>query len=189
MPERTHQFGLYGARGELGSQAAARVLDSLVGGIASPVTTRRGLMARLRYLTRSSAGYQSMRDAGLTVTQRTIRAWLAERQRPNRPNLARIDRAYWTLRRRNVARYLLQRLNSRGGTRVEIHPLDQAEVLVPRQRVLEYRRLNIRRWDAIVEAWAADDAAALDDAWIEQIVDLGSQWGKYEYVASVGFSA
>ncbi|GAA2238336.1 transcriptional regulator [Streptomyces nogalater] len=189
MPDRTHDFGLYGARGERGSQAAARVLDSLAGGITSPVTSRRGLTARLRYLTRSPAGRHAMREAGLTITPRTLRAWLGGKQRPNRNNLEKIDTAYRTLRRRNVAGHLLRRLNANGGTRVEIHPLDQSRVPDPRQRVLEYRRFNIRAWDAIIDAWARNDPRALDDAWIDQIINLGSQWGKYEYVTSVGFAA
>lgn len=189
MPDRTHDFGHYGARGERGSEAAARVLDSLAGGIASPLTSRRGLAARLRYLTKSQAGYRAMAQAGITVTPRTLTAWLKGTQRPNKANLARIDTAYRALRRRNVAQYLLQRLNARGGTRVEIHPLDQSQVDPRHRRVLEFRTLNIRRWDAIVTAWAQGDAQALDDAWIDHMIDLGSQWGKYEYVTAVGFAA
>lgn len=188
MPDRTQDFGRYGAAGERGSEAAARVLDSHVQGIASPVTTRRGLTARLRYLTRSQAGQDAMREAGISVTRRTLKAWLEGRQRPNRTNLPKIDTAYWALRRLNVSRYLLQRLNADGGTRVEIHPLDQTRVPAQRRRVLEYRRLNIRSWDAIIDAWSRGDAQALDDAWIDQMVNLGSQWGQYEYVTSVGFA-
>lgn len=101
----------------------------------------------------------------------------------------RIDTAYRAVRRQNVARYLLGRLNARGGTRVELHPLNQSQVARPHQRVLEFRTLNVRRWDRIVEAWVADDDRALDDAWIDQIVDLGSQWGQYEYVSNLGFAA
>ncbi|NEB94682.1 transcriptional regulator [Streptomyces bauhiniae] len=189
MPDRTHDFGHYGADGQRGSEAAARVLDSLTGGITSPPTTTRGLKARLRYLTRSTAGHDAIQEAGITVTPRTLKAWLAGKQRPNKANLTKIDNAYRALRRRNVARYLLQRLNANGGTRVEIHPLDQSHVPIPHQRVLEYRRLNIRNWDAIIDAWSKNQPRALDDAWIDQIVNLGSQWGKYEYVTSVGFAA
>ena len=189
MPDRTHDFGRYGASGDRGSEAASRVLDSLAGGITSPITTSRGLSARLRYLTRSSAGHDAMQQAGITTTPRTLKAWLAGTQRPNKANLAKIDAAYRALRRRNVARYLLKRLNANGGTRVEIHPLDQSHVPTPHKRVLEYRRLNIRNWDTIIDAWARSDAQALDNAWIDQMVNLGSQWGKYEYVGSVGFAA
>ncbi|TRO55669.1 transcriptional regulator, partial [Streptomyces sp. IB201691-2A2] len=28
-----------------------------------------------------------------------------------------------------------------------------------------------------------------DEAWVDQVVDLGSQWGQYEYVTNVGFAA
>lgn len=190
MPDRTQQFGLYGAQGEKGSRAAARVLDRLAleGGIASPVTTKRGLRARLRYLD-SGPGRRAMDEAGITVTRRTLRRWQTGQQRPTPANLARIDAAYRAHRRRNVARHLLRRLNARGGTRVEIHPLDQSSVGDPRRRTLDFRRLRIRRWDDIVHAWQADDAEALADAWDAQLVDLGSEWGKYEYVTSVGFAA
>ncbi|MGW0737486.1 transcriptional regulator [Streptomyces sp. NPDC002851] len=189
MPEYTLEFGKYGARGIRGSEAVARQLDELAGFIASPVESTRGLMARLHYLTRSPHARAAARAAGLTVTDRTLRAWLAGTRRPNARNLERIETAYRTVRRHNVARYLLRRLNSRGGTRVELHPLNQSQVPRQRQRFLEFRTLNIRRWDHIVRAWAEGDMTALDDAWIDQIVDLGSQWGQYEYVTNVGFAA
>ncbi|MFJ3581902.1 transcriptional regulator [Streptomyces sp. NPDC090127] len=189
MPEHTREFGHYGARGIKSSEAAGRRLDQLVETIASPVTTRRGLQARLHYLTRSAQALRQAREAGLTATDRTVKAWLAGKRQPNRANLERIDRAYRSVRRLNVARYLLARLNARGGTRVELHPLNQSQVARPHQRVLGFRSLNIRRWDRIVAAWAAGDERALDDAWIDQIADLGSDWGKYEYVTNLGFAA
>lgn len=189
MPERTHDFGHYGARGIKSSEAAARQLDRLVEGIASPVTSKRGLLARLHYLTKTPHARSAAREAGLTATDRTVKAWLDGRRSPSRVNLERIEAAYWTVRRGNVARHLLRRLNARGGTRVELHPLNQSQVARPHQRVLGFRSLNIRHWDAIVRAWSAGDFQALDDAWIDQIADLGSDWGKYEYVTNLGFAA
>lgn len=195
MPERTLNFGLYRAKGRKSSQLAADVLDRLAleGGIRSPVTTRRGLDARLNYLTNSPAGYQAMREAGITVTPGTLRRWLRHTQHPSQENAARLDAAYRAYRSRNVARHLLQRLNARGGTRVEIQPLDQSAVADPRRRVIEpvaeFRRLKIRTWDQIVEAWAAGNDAALDAAWVDWLRTLGSDWGKYEYATSVNFSA
>ncbi|MFF3735636.1 hypothetical protein ACFYXM_36665 [Streptomyces sp. NPDC002476] len=53
MPERTHDFGLYGARGAQGHQLVARRLDELAGGITTPATARRGWTARLHYLTKT----------------------------------------------------------------------------------------------------------------------------------------
>ncbi|MDX6362282.1 transcriptional regulator [Streptomyces sp. NPDC058274] len=190
MADRTRDFGHYGARGIKGSEAVARQLDRLAGYVATPVTARRGLSARLHYLTRTDHARQAAREAGLTVTDRTFKAWLDGKRRPSKKNLERIETAYRAVRRHNVARYLSGRLNAAGrGTRVEIHPVNQSQVPRPRQRVVEYRALNVRHWDALVNAWAVADAQALDDAWVEQIVDLGSQWGQYEYVTNVGFAA
>jgi hypothetical protein len=190
VPERNIEFGKFGARGIKGHEAVARQLDNLANFIATPVTSKRGLMARLHYLTRSDHARQAARDAGLAVTDRTVKAWLDDRRSPSRKNLERIDAAYRTVRRQNIARYLLGRLNAQGrGTRVEIHPLNQSQVPRPHQRVVEYRTMNVRNWDRIVEAWVADDDQRMDDAWIDQIVDLGSQWGQYEYVSNIGFAA
>ncbi|WP_328491305.1 transcriptional regulator [Streptomyces sp. NBC_00414] len=190
MPERNIEFGKYGARGLKGHEAVARQLDALAGYIATPITARRGLLARLHYLTRTDHARHAARAAGLTVTDRTLRAWQAGTRTPSRRNLAAIERAYRTVRRENVARYLTARLNREGrGTRVEIHPLNQSQVDRPRLRAVEFRTMNVRRWDRIVAAWAADDNQELDDAWVDQVVDLGSQWGQYEYVTNVGFAA
>lgn len=191
VPERNIEFGRYGARGVKGYQAVARQLDELAGFIATPITVRRGLLARLHYLTRTDHARRAAREAGLTVTDRTLKAWLSGKRNPSKKNLERIEKAYRTVRRHNVARYLLARLNREGrGTRVEFHPLNQSQVDRPRQRVITFRTLNVRRWDRIIEAWAADDEEALDDAWINDVVvDLGSEWGQYEYVTNVGFAA
>ncbi|MFD6300747.1 transcriptional regulator [Streptomyces sp. NPDC060235] len=190
MPERNIDFGQFGARGIKGFEAVARQLDRLAGYIATPITAQRGLLARLHYLTRTDRARAAARAAGLTVTDRTLTAWLDGKRLPSRKNLERIETAYRTVRRQNVARYLLGRLNREGrGTRVELHPLNQSQVDRPRQRTVEYRSLNIRHWDAVVRAWTDGDDHALDEAWIDQIVDLGSQWGQYEYVTNVGFAA
>ncbi|WP_316784571.1 transcriptional regulator [Streptomyces sasae] len=190
MPERNLDFGKYGARGIKGHEAVARQLDALAGYIATPITARRGLLARLHYLTRTDHARTAAREAGLTATPRTIRAWLAGTRSPSRASLVSIEQAYRTVRRENVARYLLARLNRDGrGTRVEFHPLNQSQVTRPRQRPVEFRTLNVRRWDRIVAAWVAADDQELDDAWIDQVADLGSQWGQYEYVTNIGFAA
>ncbi|MFS8202605.1 transcriptional regulator [Streptomyces sp. CWNU-52B] len=190
MPERTIDFGKYGARGVKGHELVARRLDSYVTYLTTPLTTERGLLARLHYLTRTDHARRAARAAGLSVTDATLNAWLKGERRPLKKNLAAIEDAYRTVRRANVARYLLTRLNREGrGTRVEIHPLNQSLVSRPLQRTLEHRTLNVRNWDRIIDAWAAANDRALDDAWIEKIVDLGSQWGQYEYCTSIGFAA
>lgn len=72
---------------------------------------------------------------------------------------------------------------------VEIHPLNQSAVDRPRQRVVQFWALNVRRWDRIVAAGRAGDDRELDEAWADQVVDLGSQWRQYEYVTNVSFAA
>ncbi|URM88694.1 transcriptional regulator [Streptomyces sp. MRC013] len=189
MPGKSIEFGKFGACGIKGSDAVARQLDRLAGFIATPITTKRGLLARLHYLTRSKRARETARELGLTVTDRTLKAWLAGKQNPTKPNVERIDAVYRTVRRRNVARHLLGRLNSGGGTRVEIHPLGQSQVARSHQRVVEFRRINVRGWDRIVAAWADGDFQALDDVWTRDVLpDLGSQWGQYEYVSNIGFA-
>ncbi|MER5619103.1 transcriptional regulator [Streptomyces sp. NPDC002215] len=191
MLERNIDFGKFGVRGIKGSDAVIRQLDDLAGGIVTPVTAKRGLMARLHYLTKTDHSLAAAKDAGLTVTARTLQAWLEGTRRPSKANLERIDAAYRTVRSRNVARHLLARLNREGrGTRVEIHPLNQSQVARPLQRVVEYRTINVRRWDRIVDAWAAGDVRGLDDEWTTDVLpDLGSQWGQYEYVTNIRFAA
>ncbi|MGW1838564.1 transcriptional regulator [Streptomyces sp. NPDC002067] len=191
MPDRNVEFGKFGARGVKGYEVVARQLDKLAGFIATPVTVRRGLLARLHYLTRSDHARVAAREAGLTVTDRTLKAWLDGRRAPSRRNLARIEEAYRAVRRKNVARYLLGRLNREGrGTRVEFHPLNQSQVSRPQQRVVAYRTLNVRHWDAVVQAWADSDDVALDRAWFDDItIELGSDYGAYEYVTNIGFAA
>ncbi len=190
MPEKNIDFGLFGARGVKGGEAVAHQLDRLAGGIATPVTARRGWTARLNYLTRTPHAAQAARVAGLTVTDRTLKAWRDGRRQPSSASLAKIERAYTTVRRRNVAKHLLKRLNRDGrGTRIEIHPLNQSQVPQPHKRVLNMRTMNVRDWDALVAAWAAGDAGGLEAAWDDTVVDLGSEWGSYEYVTNVGFAA
>ncbi|MET8809052.1 transcriptional regulator [Streptomyces sp. NPDC004546] len=191
MPDRNIEFGRYGASGVKGHEAVARQLDALANFIATPVSQRRGLLARLHYLTRTDRSRRAAREVGLTVSDRTIKAWLEGRRSPSKKNLQAIEVAYRSVRRHNVARYLLARLNRQGrGTRVEFHPLNQSQVPRPRQRALSFRTLNVRHWDRIVEAWANDDDEALDEAWVsDAVVDLGSEWGQYEYVTTIGFAA
>jgi hypothetical protein len=74
----------------------------------------------------------SRTDRRLTVPGLTVKAWLDGRRSPSKRNVDRIERAYRTVRRENVARYLTARLNREGcGSRVEIHPLNQSQVSRP----------------------------------------------------------
>jgi hypothetical protein len=191
MLARNNDFGKFGARGIRGHGAVARNSTrsqgswpprSPPGAASSPGSTT---------LTRTERARAAAREAGLTVTDRTLKAWLGGRRSPSRKNLQNIGSAYLQVRRHNVACYLPGRHNREGrGTRVEFHPLNQSQVARPHHRVVEFRTLSVRHRDRIAEAWAADDGQALGDAWInEAVVDLGSQRGQYEYVTTIGFAA
>ncbi|GAB7036086.1 transcriptional regulator [Streptomyces sp. NPDC021749] len=194
---RWRNLGHYRARGIHGGEALKEGIEKMVTGIESPVDSERGLAARLRYLTASDAGYEAMDRAGIHVRPRTLMRWLAEEQTPDRGNLARLDAAYWDLRRRNVAADLKRRLNKGGrGTRIEIDPADQSQVERRHrrdlQRGLEARDINVRGniWDRAVDAWLAGDTPELKAIWDEIIQGaLGTDWDAYTYVSSVGWAA
>ncbi|PVC82118.1 transcriptional regulator [Streptomyces sp. CS014] len=191
MAGRWMEFGKYGADGAPGAEALGIAMEGMVRGIASPVDSERGLAARLNYLTRSDAGYEAMDRAGVHVSPRTLMAWLAEERTPNKANLARLDAAYWDLRRRNVAADLKARLNNGGrGTRVEINPVNQRGVEEKYRRDLAPRSINVRGvWDRAVDAWMDDDLDELDAVWDEVLDLIGSDYDGYSYVSSIGWSA
>lgn len=191
MAGRWMNLGQYNAHGVRGADALGAGIERMVTGIHSGADTDRGIAARLRYLTASAAGYAAMERAGISVTPRTLYAWLAEERMPNRANRHRLDAAYWDLRRHNVAADLKRRLTSRGGTRIEIDPVDQTAVELRHRRDLQTRRLTVRprHWTAAVDAWLADDDEALDAVWDEVIHDLGSAYDSYSYVSSIGWNA
>ncbi|MEU2764725.1 transcriptional regulator [Streptomyces sp. NPDC007094] len=191
MAGRWMDFGKYGANGAPGGEALGIAMEGMVQGIASPVDSERGLAARLNYLTRSDAGYEAMDRAGVHVSPRTLMAWLAEERTPNKANLARLDAAYWDLRRRNVAADLKHRLNNDGrGTRVEINPVNQRGVEQKYRRDLAPRSINVRGvWDRAVDAWMDDDQDELDAVWDEVLDLVGSDYDGYSFVSSIGWSA
>ncbi|UGQ12006.1 hypothetical protein LO772_35525 [Yinghuangia sp. ASG 101] len=198
-------FGHYGADGDPGNihgrVALGRALEDALermitdGGIKSPATTRRGLTARMRYLTRTQGGHAALATAGITATPATLRAWTQGTRRPRPANLEAIDTAYWTLRAHNVMANpaaLKHRLNRDGrGTAMEIHPINQDVVDVPRRREnLRTRRLQVRYiWDDAVDALIAHDLRALDAIWDDIIAELDSDRGAYTYISHIGLGA
>lgn len=54
---------------------------------------------------------------------------------------------------------------------MELHPHDQSGVRDRHRRagVAGRRSVDVRRWDAIVRAWAAGDERALDDEWTDEV--------------------
>ncbi|MFJ3679984.1 hypothetical protein ACIPPN_30855 [Streptomyces diastaticus] len=185
------EFGKYHAQGRKGAQALGEEIERIAreGGIASPVTSSRGLRARLRYLD-SPAGRRALAEQG--VSDRLRRAWAAGRN-PSRAKLAAVDAAYWDRRRANLIRSgALKRLldNEGRGRRIEIHPVDQSAVPEKRKRVISQRTVTARYiWDDAVDAWESGDLDALDEIWDDVISDLDSDYSAYAYVGSIGISA
>ncbi|MFJ4717449.1 hypothetical protein [Streptomyces sp. NPDC088785] len=186
-------FGKYGARGLKGGQALVLELNRIVyqSGIASPIGSKRGQGARLRYLN-SAAGRAELRAQG--VSDRAMRDWFKGKSRPSKANLVRLDAAYWMRRRANLVRsgWLRRHLDNEGrGRHVEIYPVDQSRVHHGRQRdnVTE-RTASVRHlWGDIVDAWADQDDDALDALWDDIICDLDSDYTAYAYVSAIGISA
>lgn len=147
------------------------------------------LQRNLRYLTRSRAGYTSMQSCGIRLERRKITSWLAEERTPTAAQQLCLENAFRRLRRRNMRQSLTRRLNAGGGTRVEIHPVDQTEVEPKYQRVAPWRHMNIYRWDRIVAAWSHSDLHDLTHQWEDVIAGLGSDWRRYEHITHVGFWA
>ncbi|MFG2858579.1 transcriptional regulator [Streptomyces mirabilis] len=185
--------GAYGAHGKPGGEAISDRLNELAD-LGGP----KGLHARVSYLTKSAAGQEAMLAAGIDLNNKSTRAtvlkWLGD---PEATTTAayrkKLDQAYETYRRRNMAKSLKKRLSNNGrGTRVEIHPVNQVGVAPTRQRDLEVRRVNIRpgQWDRLVDQWAIGDTDGMNYEWDDIAADtLGSEWGAYSSVAAIGFGA
>ncbi|AJF69329.1 hypothetical protein [Streptomyces vietnamensis] len=190
---RWGEFGRFNTRGMKGGEALILELNRIVysSGISSPVTSKRGLNARLRYLD-SPAGRAALKDQG--VTARTIRSWTKGKSTPTAANRERIDSAYWIRRRENLIRsgWLKRHLDNDGrGRRMEIYPVDQSHVPAERLRPnLQQRSITVRYiWGDLVDAWAAQDADTVDEIWDDVISDLDSDYNAYAHVSSVGIGA
>ncbi|SCK59416.1 hypothetical protein [Streptomyces sp. WMMB 322] len=184
-------YAKHGARGIPGSAALSAELERIVRetGIKSPITTPRGLGARLHYLD-SHAGRQALREAG--VRPGTLRRWQQGKTKPSKNSREKIERAYREVRRHNMVRSgaLTKRLQQAGrGTRVEIYPVNQTDVPAQRQRDVPQRSIRIRDWATITHAWAAGDDAQLDQAWGDIIADIASEYVAYAYVSGIGIGA
>ncbi|MFF2793162.1 hypothetical protein ACFVT6_41555 [Streptomyces sp. NPDC058049] len=180
------------ARGMKGGEALILELNRIVhsSGIVSPVTSHRGLAARLRYLD-SAAGREALAEQG--VTARALRSWTRGKANPSPANRERIDAAYWERRRENLIRsgWLARHLDNNGqGRRMEIYPVDQSQVDSKYSRPLSDRSITVRYiWADLVSAWGARDEALVDEIWDDVITDLDSDYAAYAYVSSVGIGA
>ncbi|MFJ5829402.1 hypothetical protein [Streptomyces sp. NPDC093089] len=181
------------ARGLKGGEALILELNRVVhaSGIVSPVTSKRGLAARLRYLD-SPAGRSALSEQG--VTSRTLRSWTRGKAVPSTASRERIDAAYWERRRENLIKsgWLTRHLDNDGrGSRMEIYPVDQSRVEARYQRPnISQRSITVRYiWSDLVDAWATRNQSLIDEIWDDVISDLDSDYAAYAYVSAIGISA
>jgi hypothetical protein len=182
-------FGRLGAQGVPAAVALNTTLDEIAQVTSRWITPTQRLRRNLLYLTRSRTGYTFMQDCGIRMDRRMITAWLAEERIPSPEQQRRLEDAFRLLRRRNMAPSMTRRLNARGGTRVEIYPVDQSDVDDKHRRTARWRHKNIYRWDPIVAAWSRSDLRELTHRWHDVITDLDSDWRMYEHVTHLGFWA
>lgn len=185
--------GALGAKGESGGEAISRRLDQLATEGGS-----KGFRARVEYLTRSGAGQEAMMAAGIDLTnkstRKTVLGWLSDPDATTTAKYQRaVDTAYSQRRRETMKGKLKDRLSNGGrGTRVEVHPVDQSAVPGPHKRDLDTRRVNVRpsQWNGLVDSWATGDTPGMDAIWEDVAADsIGSDWGAYVMVSSIGFGA
>ncbi|WP_163010533.1 transcriptional regulator [Streptomyces dangxiongensis] len=172
-----------------GAVALNTTLDEIAQVTSRWITPTQRLRRNLLYLTRSRNGYTFMQDCGIRMDRRMITAWLAEERIPSPEQQRRLEDAFRLLRRRNMAPSMTRRLNARGGTRVEIYPVDQSDVDDKHRRTARWRHKNIYRWDPIIAAWSRSDLRELTHRWHDVITDLDSDWRMYEHVTHLGFWA
>lgn len=170
--------GDFGAQGRPSWELLWEQLESLV-------EFRSGWRAQLRYLDRTRGGAAMLAAESLVPSPAQRRRW-AGKGAPTKANQATINRAYRDLRRRNVVRFLVQRLEAGGGTRVEIHPESQAPVERGRKRDLQARQVRVRHWATLIQAWARGDRTGFEQQWLTALEDIGSDYAAYEFASSVG---
>lgn len=159
--------------------------------IRSDPDSRRGYVARLRYLTTHRGGMDALAGQGMKSRPRQIRQWMAGAVVPRRSTRAAVDAAYRELRGRNVAGALRRKLAD--GRRITVEPLPPSAVPADhrhRQAQLSDRETTVdgRMWSRFVGAWEAGDDMRMDDLWIEVCQDLGSPPEVYFEVRHVGFT-
>ncbi|MGQ4517353.1 hypothetical protein [Streptomyces sp. DW26H14] len=197
------EWSKYDAKGMKGSEALVQEITRIVyeSGIKSPITSKRGVDARLHYL-ESAAGRAALAAQG--VTPRALKSWAAGKAVPSAQSREKIDSAYWTRRKENMIRSgsLVRILNNDGrGRPIEIYPVDQSHVVggyssgpgtggYGRHNVDQVRSVTGNYiWDDLVAAWADGDTNTIEEIWIDVIQDIDSMYAAYAYVSSVSIGA
>jgi hypothetical protein len=180
-------FGELGAKGLEGGRALAKSLDvRIFDDVAWTRSDQERLKQAVKYLSTRKGAAAALQAHHITADPAALAQLLAPDHVPGLDMQQRVQRAFRDLRRRNIAPWLTRYLNADGGTRIEIHPVNQESVEARYQRPLRVRNKNIYRWNPIVEAWARQDSLEMEHQWQWEISDLDSDHRSYAYVKHIG---
>ncbi|MCB5910357.1 transcriptional regulator [Streptomyces pinistramenti] len=185
--------GQLGATGTPLGQAIGTFLDEAaagrVRGIKSPITTRRGLNARLNALAKTGPAREAAAEHG--IKPRDVNDWSKGRRRPRPASLERIEQAYQaTLARKGGARRAVRREFDRGrGATIQVTPLDQSRVQEKHRRVLGPGEVRISeyRWGPLLNAWEEGDYGAVEDLAFAAMEE-GGEYLVYAWVGSAAIA-
>ncbi|MDO0917831.1 hypothetical protein QQM39_45730 [Streptomyces sp. DT2A-34] len=180
-------FGELGAKGIEGGRALAESLDSRV---FDDVEWRRSdeelLHQALGYLVKKKSAAAALHAHGIAADADTLAAWWSKTRTPDPEQQQLLQQAFRDLRRRNIAPYLTRLFNADGGTRIEIHPVNQEAVEARHRRDLRVRWKNIWRWNPIIAAWARQDSLEMEHLWQDLMSEMESDHRSYYYVQHIG---
>lgn len=179
--------GELGAQGVEGGRALAESLDRRV---FDDVEWRRSdeelLHQALDYLVKKKSAADALHAHGITADAGTLDAWRSKIPTPDPEEQQRLGQAFRDLRRRNIAPHLTRVLNANGGTRIEIHPVNQEAVEARHRRDLRVRWKNIWRWNTIIDTWARQDSLEMEHLWQDLMSEMESDHRSYYYVQHIG---
>jgi hypothetical protein len=179
--------GELGAQGVEGGRALSASLDRRV---FDDVPWRRSdkelLHQALDYLVKKKSATSALHAHGVTADVETLIVWRSKTYTPDLEQQQRLQQAFRELRRRNIAPYLTRVLNADGGTRIEIHPVDQQAVEARHRRDLRVRWKNIWRWNKIIAVWVREDSLEMEHLWQDLMSEMESDHRSYYYVRHIG---
>ena len=174
------------ARGEGGSlgRALINALADAAGGTVGvrKSYTAKGWHAQISKLTSSPRGYLAAERAGLSVNQRTLMDWLAERREPTAANQRRIAEAYGIMAGRWPDGHERQDIEISGT--VKIGDDERSRGSAGHAPLLIDGRAG--NWDRMKRAWNAGgdlDEQDFEDWFVEDVIeeDLGESSEAFQF--------
>lgn len=166
----------------MGEALLASLADAAGGtvGVRSSYTAK-GWHAQISKLTSSDRGYLAAEKAGLSVTARTLRGWLAEETEPNAENRRKIAEAYGIMRGRWPEEVERRQITIRGAVKIGNDRRDRGTNGTS-GLVIDGSAGN---WGELQRMWEEGDVAAQDfaDQFVEDVLeaDLGESSEPWEF--------